>query len=209
MATRRKKNAPENEGLQARFTNEALPVLETMYGAALRLTRNPTEAEDLLQETALKAFQAFHQFEAGTNVKAWLYRILTNAYISGYRKTKREPVRVSADGIDDFSLYDQIADATGASPEQAVLDRLPEAEVKTALEGLPDQFRIAVLLADVEGFSYKEIADITGVSIGTVMSRLHRGRKALQRALWEYARGHGLADQKEPWKTPRRIAERS
>jgi RNA polymerase sigma-70 factor (ECF subfamily) len=209
MAARRDKTEAGRSEFRGRFEAEALPVLESMYGAAVRLTRNQAEAEDLLQETALKAFQAYHQFEPGTNLKAWLYRILTNAYISGYRKTKREPVRVSADGVDDFSLYDQIAGAGGASPEQEVLDRLPDEEVKAALEGLPDQFRIAVLLADVEGFSYKEIAEITGVSIGTVMSRLHRGRKALQRALWEYGRGHGLVDAKEPWKTPRRTVERS
>ena len=192
-----------------RFEREALPILEAMYGAALRLTRNPADAEDLLQETGLKAYQSFHQFSPGTNLKAWLYRILTNAYISRYRKARREPVRVSVDGDPSFSLYDQIASETGASPEEQILDRIPEDDVKKALEALPDQFRIAVLLADVEGFSYKEIADITGVSIGTVMSRLHRGRKALQKSLWEYARTHGLADQKEPWKTPRRTAGRS
>jgi RNA polymerase sigma-70 factor (ECF subfamily) len=199
----------DEHALRERFESEALPILEGMYGAALRLTRNPSDAEDLLQETGLKAYQSFHQFEPGTNLKAWLYRILTNAYISRYRKSRREPVGVSVDGDASFSLYDTIASETGASPEQELLDRIPEQEVKAALEALPDQFRIAVLLADVEGFSYKEIADITGVSIGTVMSRLHRGRKALQRALWEYARTHGLADQKEPWRTPRRTAERS
>jgi RNA polymerase sigma-70 factor (ECF subfamily) len=201
--------AKANGDLRRRFETEAMPILETMYGAALRMTRNPSEADDLLQETALKAFQGFAQFEPGTNLKAWLYRILTNAFISGYRKSKREPQAVSADGEGDFSLYDSLADATGASPEQAVLDRIPEAEVKAALEAVPEQFRMAVILADVEGFSYKEIADITGVSIGTVMSRLHRGRKALQRALWEYARTHGLVDEKEPWRTPRRTAGRS
>jgi RNA polymerase sigma-70 factor, ECF subfamily len=206
MARRRSSKDPE---LRARFEDEALPVLETMYGAALRMTRNPSEAEDLLQETALKAYQGFAQFEPGTNLKAWLYRILTNAYISGYRKAKRAPSAVSADGDGDFSLYEQLADAGGGSPEQTVLDKIPEDEVKKALEELPDQFRMAVMLADVEGFAYKEIAEITGVSIGTVMSRLHRGRKALQRALWEYARTHGLVDQKEPWKTPRRTAGRS
>src|SRR5688572_22004657 len=160
--------------LRARFEAEALPILETMYGAALRLTRNPSEAEDLLQETSLKAFRGFSQFTQGTNLKAWLYRILTNAYISGYRKMRREPVSVSADG-EDFSLYERLADASGSSPEQDVLDRVPTEDVKRALDELPEQFRMAVMLADVEGFSYKEIADITGVSIGTVMSRLHRG----------------------------------
>jgi RNA polymerase sigma-70 factor, ECF subfamily len=125
--------ARTSSDLRRRFETEALPILETMYGAALRLTRNPTEAEDLLQETSLKAYQGFGQFEPGTNLKAWLYRILTNAYISGYRKAKREPVAVSADG-DDFSLYERLADATGASPEQEVLDRIPTEEVKRALE---------------------------------------------------------------------------
>jgi RNA polymerase sigma-70 factor (ECF subfamily) len=206
------RTAPEHHEeteLRARYEREALPILETMYGAALRMTRNASDAEDLLQETALKAYQGFAQFQPGTNLKAWLYRILTNAYISGYRKSRRQPVAVSADGGGDFSLYDQLADAGVGSPEQDLLDRIPEEEVKRALEGLPDQFRMAVLLADVEGFSYKEIAEITDVSIGTVMSRLHRGRKALQRALWDYARTHGLVDQQEPWKTPRRSAGKS
>jgi RNA polymerase sigma-70 factor (ECF subfamily) len=200
---------PDDADLRDRYEREALPILETMYGAALRMTRNPTDAEDLLQETALKAYQGFSQFQPGTNLKAWLYRILTNAYISGYRKARRQPVEVSADGSNDFSLYDQLSDAGVGSPEQELLDRIPEEEVKRALEGLPDQFRIAVMLADVEGFSYKEISEITDVSIGTVMSRLHRGRKALQRALWDYARTHGLVDQQEPWKTPRRSAGKS
>jgi RNA polymerase sigma-70 factor (ECF subfamily) len=191
-----------------RFEETALRYLSSMYGAALRLTRNPADAEDLIQETYLRAYQAFHQFEEGTNLKAWLYRILTNAYISGYRKAKREPQTVSSDDSEDFSLYERLADA-GATPEAAVLDRIPEEEVRRALESLPDQFRVAVLLADVEGFSYKEIAEITDVSVGTVMSRLHRGRKALQRELWEFARTHGLVTQEEPWKTPRRTAGRS
>jgi RNA polymerase sigma-70 factor (ECF subfamily) len=205
-----RRSAGRDGNLRQRFEAEAMPVLETMYGAALRLTRNPSDADDLLQETSLKAYQGFGQFEPGTNLKAWLYRILTNAYISGYRKAKREPAAVSADG-EDFSLYERLADATGSSPEQEILEAIPAEEVKKALEGLTDQFRMAVLLADVEGFSYKEIADITGVSIGTVMSRLHRGRKALQRALWDYARSHGLVEtaQQEPWKTPRRTAGRS
>lgn len=206
----RKPRGQEAAELRERFESEALPLAEGMYGAALRLTRNPADAEDLLQETFLKAFRAFGQFASGTNLRAWLYRILTNTYISKYRHARREPVTVSADGTEDFSLYDQLADTgAGSSPEQELLDKLLDEEVKGALDGLPDQFRVAVLLADVEGFSYKEIADITGVSIGTVMSRLHRGRKALQRALWEYARERGLVDEREPWKTPRRTAGRS
>ncbi len=196
--------------LLVRFEEEAFPILGGMYGAALRLARNPADAEDLLQETALKAFQGFAGFEPGTNLKAWLYRILTNAYISRYRKSRREPVTLSADRTEDFSLFDHLlAEGGGASPEQEFLERLPDAEIAAALEGLPDQFRIAVILADVEGFSYKEIAEITGVAVGTVMSRLHRGRRALQKALWEYGRSHGLIDQGQPWTTPKRIAEKS
>ena len=207
MAKRRGKGRDDAE-VASRFASEALPIVETMYGAALRLTRNAQDAEDLLQETTLKAYQGFHQYEPGTNLKAWLYRILTNAYISGYRKAKRRPQSVSVDE-GEFSLFDSISALTaGQTPEEEVLSKLPDAEVKAALEGLADQFRVAVMLADVEGFSYKEIADITGVSIGTVMSRLHRGRKALQRALWDYARTHGLVEQKEPWRTPKRTAGR-
>jgi RNA polymerase sigma-70 factor (ECF subfamily) len=194
---------------RARFTTEALPILDTMYGAALRLTRNASDAEDLLQETAIKAYQGFAQFEPGTNLRAWLYKIMMNAYISSYRKSRRQPQTVSADEGEDFSLYDRLVDAGGATPESEVLDSIPDEEVSTALEELPEQFRTAVLLADVEGFSYKEIADITGTEIGTVMSRLHRGRKALQRRLWEFARTHGLVTQEEPWETPRRTAGRS
>jgi RNA polymerase sigma-70 factor (ECF subfamily) len=197
------------EERQRRFETDALPYLEGMYGAALRLTRNPADAEDLLQETFLRAFAAFETFEPGTNLKAWLYRILINTYISAYRKQQRSPRTVSAEDVEGFSLAQAILDQGGRTPETEVLDRIPDDEVKRALEALPEQFRVAVLLADVEGFSYKEIADITDVSIGTVMSRLHRGRKALQKALWEYARERGLVDEEEPWRTPRRTAGRS
>lgn len=200
----------ELEERRSRFESDALPQLTAMYGAALRLTRNPADAEDLLQETALKAFQAFRQFETGTNLKAWLYKILVNTYISSYRKVKRGPSTISSDEVEEFSLYSRLAEDAGSpTPETIVLEQIPDEDVKRALESLPEQFRVAVLLADVEGFSYKEIADITGVSIGTVMSRLHRGRKALQKELWEFARSHGLVSQSEPWKTPRRTAERS
>lgn len=191
-----------------RFEAEVLPLLDSLYGGALRLTRNPTDAEDLVQQTVLRAYQAFEQFQPGSNLKAWLYRILTNAFISSYRKRQREPQVVSADEGEEFSLFDRLAQATG-TPETEVLAKIPDEEVKAALEGLPEQFRAAVLLADVEGFSYQEIAEITGVSIGTVMSRLHRGRKRMQRALWEYARTRGLVDEEEPWPTPRRTVERS
>ncbi len=199
---------PENV---AHFTDTALPVLTGMYGTALRLTRNPSDAEDLLQETSLKAYLAYRQFQQGTNLKAWLYKILVNTFISGYRKAKRQPQTVSESENEDFSLFERLSATTGPgeTPETLLLDQIPDEQVKRALEDLPEQFRIAVLLADVEGFSYKEIADMTEVSIGTVMSRLHRGRKQLQRSLWEFARTHGLVEEKEPWDTPRRTAEKS
>ena len=182
--------------------------LPQLYGTALRLTRNPADAEDLVQQTMLKAFAAFDRFDEGTNIKAWLYKILQNTFISNYRKRQREPKTVAAEANVDFSLYERLSDAT-RSAEVSVLEALPDSEVKDALESLPEQFKTAVLLADVEGFSYQEIADITEVSIGTVMSRLHRGRKALQRALWDYARARGLVEEEEPWENPRRTVKRS
>jgi len=197
------------EERRQRFESEALPYLDGLYGGALRLTRNPADAEDLLQETFMRAFSAFHTFEPGTNLKAWLYRILMNTYISSYRKAKRSPQTVPTDDVEPFSYIRSIAEDGSRTPEAEVLDRIPDEEVKHALEELPEQFRVAVLLADVEGFSYKEIADITETSIGTVMSRLHRGRKALQKALWQYARERGLVDEDKPWATPRRTAGRS
>lgn len=197
-----------NTTSRERFEAEALPYLDQMYGAALRLTRNPADAEDLVQQTFMRAFAGFGQFESGTNLKAWLYRILTNTFISSYRKKQREPRTVSADEHDDFSLYDTLV-SHHLTPEAELLDRIPDEEVKQAIESLPEQFRTAVLLADVEGFSYQEIADIMGVAIGTVMSRLHRGRKSLQRALWEYARARGLVEDRQPWRTPRRTVRPS
>jgi len=194
--------------VQERFESEALPLTGQLYGAAMRLTRNPADAEDLVQQTFMRAYQAFDRFEQGTNLRAWLFKILTNTFISNYRKKQREPKAVSADENEDFSLYDRFVEER-LTPEAQLLDSLPDEEVKAALEQLPEQFRTAVLLADVEGFSYQEIADISDVPIGTVMSRLHRGRKQLQRALWEYARTHGLVGEKEPWSNPRRTVERS
>ena len=164
-----------------------------MYSAAYRLTRNAADAEDLLQETFLRAYRAFHQFEPGTNLKAWLYRILTNTFINSYRKKQREPHTVSDEEVEDWYLYSKMAEeGMEPSAESAVLESLPDEDVQEALSSLPEQFRMAVLLADVEGFSYKEIAEIMGVPIGTVMSRLHRGRKALEKRLWDVVRERGL-----------------
>jgi RNA polymerase sigma-70 factor (ECF subfamily) len=175
-----------------RFTNEAMPYVDQLYSAALRYTRNPSDAEDLLQETLAKAFDKFHQFRPGTNLRAWLYRILTNTYINLYRKRQRRPQEVSADATEGFSLYDRIAGGTATAAENEVLAHLTDEEVKDALAALPEGFRVAVYLADVEGFSYAEIAEIMDTPIGTVMSRLHRGRGRLQRALYDYAHARGL-----------------
>ena len=183
----------EDRALRERFEKDALPLLSGLYGAALRLTRNPADAEDLLQETYLRAYRGFAGFTEGTNLKAWLYRILTNTFINAYRKRQREPVTVLEDEIPDWYLYDRLdADGDSASAESQVLDRIPDEDVKRALDELPEGFRMAVWLADVEGFAYKEIAEILGIPIGTVMSRLHRGRKALEKRLRERVRERGL-----------------
>jgi len=166
--------------------------VDRLYSAALRYTRNAADAEDLVQETAAKAFRSLHQYRPGTNLRAWLYRILHTTYISTYRKAQRRPQEELQEALDDYSFYDEIARSGGRSAEREVLESLTSDEVRKALEDLPEPFRVAVYLADVEGFAYKEIAEIMDTPVGTVMSRLHRGRKQLQKALSHYARSRGL-----------------
>jgi RNA polymerase sigma-70 factor, ECF subfamily len=188
--------AQTDQDLLERFERDVLPMLPSLYGAALRMTRNPADAEDLLQDTTLRAYRGFASFREGTNLKAWLYRILTNSFINTYRKKQREPKTVDGpEDLDEWFLFDRLgAQSVARSAEDDVLQNIPDADVKEALESIPENFRMAVLLADVEGFSYKEIAEITGVPIGTVMSRLHRGRKALEKALYGVAKERGLVD---------------
>lgn len=178
-----------------RFVADAVPLLDSLYAGALRMTRNPADAEDLVQDTMLRAYRSFDRFEPGTNLKAWLFRIMTNAYINTYRKKQREPKSVSQDEVEEFDLYRELRSSDpdlGATPETIVLDAFVDTDITAAIDDLPEPFRLAVVLSDVEGFSYAEMAEIMDVPLGTVMSRLHRGRKALQKRLWEIARDRGI-----------------
>jgi len=175
-----------------RFERDALQYMNQLYSAALRYTKNPDDAQDLVQDTYAKAYTSFHQFEPGTNLKAWLYRVLTTTFINNYRKDQRRP-QTSDSEIEDWQLADAASHTSdqGKSTEDVVLENLPDSDIKRALSEIPEEFRMAVYLADVEGFSYKEIADIVNVPTGTVMSRLHRGRKLLREKLSGYARELG------------------
>ncbi len=188
--------SPGGPEVRARFEPLIGEQLDGLYRSALRLTRNRTAAEDLVQDVMLKAWRSFHTFQEGTSIRAWLHRILMNAFFDAYRKQTREPEVVDQEDVGDFYLYDKVQESAALSeagnPEVEVLDRIMDAEVRDSLESLPAQFRAAVLLADVEEFSYKEIAEILGVPVGTVMSRLSRGRHMLQRQLWEFAQKRHL-----------------
>ena len=179
---------------QRLFEEQALPLLDQLYGGAMRLTRNPQDAEDLIQETYLKAYSNFDSFKQGTNLKAWLYRIMTNTYINSYRKAKRRPLESSADELSDFQLYTTAGhDSTGLeSAEVEALKQMPDSEISEAMNDLPEDYRMVVYYADVVGLAYKEIADVMGTPLGTVMSRLHRGRKLLREALKDAAREKGI-----------------
>jgi RNA polymerase sigma-70 factor (ECF subfamily) len=185
------------------FEAEALRHLDALYRTALRMTRSEADAEDLVQETYIRAFRFRDQFTLGTNMKAWLFRILTNTFINIYRRKTAQPEVTDLEGIDEFSLYRRMADDRAAStspdPEAELLNSVVDTEVTDALEELPEKFRTTVLL-DVEGFSYKEIAEMVGIPIGTVMSRLHRGRKFLQKRLYDLARERGIAAVRTPQK---------
>jgi RNA polymerase sigma-70 factor (ECF subfamily) len=166
--------------------------MDQLYAAALRYTRNPEDARDLVQDTYMKAFTSFHQFEEGTNLRAWLYRVLTTTFFNSYRKKQRQPM-IANNELEDWQINQAQSHTSdlGKSAEVEALENLPDSDIKNALQELPEEFRMAVYLADVEGFSYKEIAEIVGIPAGTVMSRLHRGRKLLREKLADYARDLG------------------
>ncbi len=179
---------------QKEFARQAMQYAPQLYSAALRMTRNAADAEDLVQDAYLRAYRGFATFNDGTNLRAWLFRILTNTYINRYRAKQRRPQETDLADVEDLYLYRRVGTlGAAASAEDTLFELFTDDEVKRALEELPDSFRLPVLLADVEQFSYKEIAEMLDIPIGTVMSRLHRGRKAMQKALMDYATERGLA----------------